>query len=231
MQTLIEQCKKPSRDDNVPKLSFWQKLRRPNVYKPLAFLIGFFTFQQLCGIFVIVVYIGKLATSVGVTVNIFVFTVITGCCRFMGVVVSAFGCDTFGRRKLGIVSGLGIAMSTMAVAVCLWYPTAKSHWYAAFFLLLYVFLSTIGFLTLPFALVAELYPPEVRGFAAGINVCYAYTLAFVIIKSYPFVSAAVGPEFVLTFISCTALVGVAFIHRYMPETKGKSMKELEEIYK
>lgn len=231
MQTLIEQCKKPVREEHDVKMSFWQKLKRPTVYKPLTFLLGFFTFQQLCGVFVIVVYIGQLATSVGVTVNIFIFTVITGCCRFIGVLVSAFGCDKLGRRKLGIVSGLGVSMSTLAVAVCLWYPTEKSHWYAAFFILVYVFVSTIGYLTLPFALVAELYPPDVRGFAAGINVCYAYTLAFVVIKSYPFVSAAVGPDFILTFISITSLVGVGFIYRFLPETKGKTMKELEEIYK
>lgn len=228
MQTLIDQCKKPERKENQ---SLWDKLRRPNVYKPLAFLMGFFTFQQLCGIFVIVVYIGEISKSVGVEVNIYVFTVVTGGCRFLAVAVSAFGCDKFGRRYLGIFSGLGSAMSTLAVAVCLYYPTAKSHWYAAAFLLIYVFVSTLGFLTLPFAMMAELYPPDVRGFAAGLNVCYTYTLAFIVIKSYPFVLAAVGPQAIFTFICCTSLVGVAFLYRFMPETKGKSMKELEEMYK
>lgn len=231
METLIDQCKKPTRDENSSRVTLWQKLQRPNVYKPLGFLIGFFTFQQLCGIFVIVVYIGQLAASVGVTVNIFVFMVVTGVCRFVGVVVAAFGCDKFGRRKLGIVSGLGISLSTMAVAICLWYPTARSHWYASFFILFYVFISTIGYLTLPFALVAELYPPDIRGFAAGINVFYAYALAFILIKSYPFIVAALGVKFVLTFFACTSLVGVAFLHRFLPETKGLTMKELEEMYK
>lgn len=231
MQTLIDQCRKPPRDENVVQLTFWQKLQRPNVYKPLFFLLGFFTFQQLCGIFVIVVYIGELATSVGVTVNIFIFTVVTGACRFVGVLFSAFGCDKFGRRKLALTSGLGIAMSTMAIAVCIWYPTPKSHWYAAFFILSYVLLSTVGFLALPFALMAELYPPDVRGFAAGINVCYVYTLAFILIKSYPFISAALGPAFILTFISGASLAGVAYLYRFLPETKGKTMKELEELYK
>lgn len=231
MQSLIDECKKPPHILDAVKMSMWQKLKRPTVYKPLAFLVGFFTFQQLCGIFVIVVYIGSLAASVGVGVNLFVFTVITGLCRFLGVAFSVFGSDMFGRRKLGITSGLGISMSTLAVAVCLWYPNDKSPWYASFFLLVYVFLSTIGFLTLPFAMIAELYPPDVRGLAAGLNVCYTYTLAFIVIKSYPFISAAVGAKFILTFISGCSLIGVAFIYRFMPETKGKTLKEIESLYK
>lgn len=231
MQTLIEQCQKPPREENTAKLSLLQKLKKPNVYKPLGFLTAFFTFQQLGGIFVIVVYIGELATSVGVTVKISTFVVITGVCRFLGVIVSAFGCDMFGRRKLAITSGLGICMSTFAVAVSLIYPTEKSHWYASFFLLIYVLISTIGFLTLPFAMIAELYPPEIRGFAAGLNVCYTYSLAFIFIKSYPFIAAALGAKYILIFISVSSLIGVAVLNRFMPETKGKSLKDLEEIYK
>lgn len=231
MQTLLEQCQKPVREAHVASPSLWQKLHRPNVYKPMGFLIGFFTIQQLCGIFLIIVYIGQFAISVGVTVNIFIFTVVTGTCRFLGVLVSAFGCDKVGRRRLAIFSGLGISVTTFAIAICIWYPTSRSHWYATVLILLYVFLSTLGYLTLPFALVAELFPPDIRGFAAGVNVCYVYTLGFIIIKSYPFVSAAVDAEYIFTFISCASLVGVAFLYRFLPETKGKTMKELEELYK
>lgn len=231
VQAMIEQCRKPPREHGVSKGSLWAKLKRPNIYKPLVFLTGFFTLQQFTGVFVIIVYIGKLADSVGITVDVFVFTVVTGAVRFVAVIVSAFGCDKFGRRKLGIASGLGIAMSCLAVAASLWYPFGgKSQWYAAFFLLLYVFISTMGFLTLPFAMMSEIYPPDIRGFATGINVCFAYTLAFVVIKSFPFVMEAVGPANILTFISVLSLIGVGYLYKFMPETKGKTMKELEEMY-
>lgn len=230
MQTLLEQCQKPVREAHVASPSLWQKLHRPNVYKPMGFLIGFFTIQQLCGIFVIIVYIDQLATSVGVTLNVYIFTVITGLTRIIGVIISGFGSDQIGRRRLAFTSGIGISLSTFAIVLIILFPFTGSHWLGMLLILLYVFLGTLGYQTLPFALMAELFPADIRGFATGFNIFYVNLIAFVMIKSYPYVEEAVGVEYIFAFISCVSMIGVAFLDRFMPETKGITMKELEELY-
>lgn len=227
---IVQECQKQP-TEGIQDQSLWQKLQCPNVYKPLSFLIGFFTIQQLCGVFLIIVYIGQFAKSVGVTEDIYTFIVLTGCTRFVGVIISGFSSDEIGRRCLGFTSGIGITISTLAIQMCLLFPFVGSHWCAMIMIIFYVFFGTIGYHTLPFSMMAELFPPDIRGFATGINVFYVNLISFALIKSYPFVLAAVGMEYIFPFISVASLIGVIYIYRFLPETKGKTMKELEELYK
>ena len=54
------------------------KLRKPEMYKPLAIIMTFFGFQQLSGIFVVIVYASKISVEAGVTLDPFLCTVLIG---------------------------------------------------------------------------------------------------------------------------------------------------------
>lgn len=196
----------------------------------MSFLIGFFTIQQLCGIFVIIVYIGQISSSVGVSVDVYLFTVITGSTRLIGVIIAGFVSDRIGRRSLGMISGLGISISTSGIVLCILFPFNGSLWFITCLMILHVFLSTIGYHTLPFSMMGELFPADIRGFATGFNIFYVNSIAFILIKLYPYLSAVVDVVWIFGFIGGVSLLGVVYLYTFLPETKGKTIKELEGLY-
>lgn len=231
LEQLLDHCRKPQKLENQKSESLWTKLKRPEVYKPLGIVLAYFTFQQLSGVFAIVVYIGQFSKAAGVSIDRFLFIVIGGVVRVTGTAVGAFLADSLGRRKPSIISGLGITVTMFGTALCMAYPSDKTSWIAAALILSYVLVNSVGFLVVPFALVAELYPQYIRGFAAGISVCYVYAISFVAIKFYPLFNSAVGPETVCLFIGSVSLLGTLFIYWFLPETKGRTFKEIEEFFK
>lgn len=104
-------------------------------------------------------------------------------------------------------------------------------WISTFFLLAYIVTSTFGFLTIPFTMLPELFPQRVRGVTAGLTVCLAYFLSFIAIKVYPSMLLIMGNEFIFLFYGLVSLLGTVFVYYILPETKGKSLQEIENLFK
>jgi hypothetical protein len=77
----------------------------------------------------------------------------------------------------------------------------------------------------------ELIPLRVRGLGAGITVSFAYFMSFIIIKIYPTMLEVMGNEFVFIFYGTVSLFGIFFVHFILPETRGKSLEEIENSFK
>lgn len=106
-----------------------------------------------------------------------------------------------------------------------------TEWVTTSFLLIYIVTSTFGFLTIPFTMLPELFPQRVRGVTAGISVCMAYLMSFMAIKSYPSMFDRMGNGTIFLIYGIVSLVGTLFVHRILPETKGKSLQEIENLFK
>lgn len=99
------------------------------------------------------------------------------------------------------------------------------------FLLVYIITSTFGFLTIPFTMLPELFPQSVRGATAGITVSMAYVMSFIAIKSYPSMRASMGNGMLFLIYGIVSCAGSLFVHMVLPETKGKSLQEIENLFK
>lgn len=208
-------------------------LKRPEVYKPLAIMITFFAFQQFSGIFVIIVYGAKFAIEAGVSINPFLCTVFIGITRVVTTLLMGFLSDKYGRKPPAMVSGIGMAVCMYALASCVWNPTKDTSydWLPGVLVIGFFFFATLGFLTLPFAMIAELFPQRFRGFGSGLTIFAGYTMSFVIIKLYPDMIQIMGNGVLFMFYGTVSLVGIGFVYFVLPETKGKSLQEIEEHFR
>lgn len=206
------------------------KLKRPEVYKPVLILIGFFAFQQLSGIFVIIVFAVRFLTEAGVQLDPFLGAILIGCVRLGGHTAVLYILDRFGRKPPAIYGGLGMGICMIGLALITGLKI-QSTWLPMFLILLFIFTSTIGFLTLPFAMIAEVFPQNVRGFASGLCVCSCYALSFFMVKLYPSMVKAFGNEYVFLFYGIASFVGIGFVTFFLPETKGKTLEEIENSFK
>lgn len=221
---------KSNTSNNESSLSI---LKRPEVYKPLAIMITFFAFQQFSGIFVIIVYGAKFAIEAGVSINPFLCTVFIGITRVVTTLLMGYLSDRFGRRPPAIVSGIGMAICMYALAGCVWNPTKGTSydWVPGVLVIGFFFFATLGFLTLPFAMIAELFPQRFRGFGSGLTIFAGYTMSFVIIKLYPDMIEILGNGILFMFYGTVSLFGILFVYFILPETKGKSLQEIEDNFR
>lgn len=214
------------------KERFLDLIRQPQVYKPLGVIVGFFGFQQFSGIFVVVVYAAKVSSEASVSIDPFLCTVLIGITRVIATVLVAYILDTLGRKPPSIFSGLGMASCMFGIAACIYAPPSEDFsWVPTFLVITYIFTSTLGFLTMPFSMLAELFPQKVRGPASGITVFFTYLMSFAIIKLYPAMVSEMGSAKVFIFYGAVSLLGVLYVCYIVPETKGKSLQEIEDYFR
>uniref|UniRef100_A0A182NAM9 Major facilitator superfamily (MFS) profile domain-containing protein n=1 Tax=Anopheles dirus TaxID=7168 RepID=A0A182NAM9_9DIPT len=212
--------------------SFLRLLRQPQVYKPLGIIIGFFGFQQFSGIFVIVVYAAKVSSEASVSMDPFLCTVLIGITRVLATLLVAYILDTLGRKPPSIFSGVGMLVCMFGLALCSYFPPIEGlKWIPTVLILTYIFTSTLGFLTMPFSMLAELFPQAVRGPASGVTVFFTYLMSFFTIKLYPTMVDLIGSANVFIIYGVVSLLGVLYVIYFVPETKGKSLQEIEDYFR
>lgn len=190
------------------KKSKWRELKKPELYKPLSIMITFFAFQQFSGIFVIFVYAAQFSREAGVAIDPLLSAVYIGLTRVLTTLLMGFISDKFGRKPPAVFSGIGMGVSMIGLAVCAVNPLNGTNldWVPAFLLIFFIFSSTLGFLTLPFAMIAEMYPQKTRGFAAGLTICAGYLMSFINIKAYPSLVESIGNEVIFLFYGIVSLI-------------------------
>lgn len=208
-------------------------LKRPEVYKPLTIMISFFAFQQFSGIFVIIVYGTKFAVEAGVTIDPFLCTVFIGLTRVLTTVLMGYVSDEFGRKPPAIFSGIGMTTCMFGLAACSWNPSIVTafSWIPVVLLLGFFSCATLGFLTLPFSMISEVFPQKFKGFCTGITIFIGYVMSFFCIKFYPDMIDLLGNGFLFIIYGSVSLLGIVFVVLCLPETKGKSLYEIEAFFR
>lgn len=214
-------------------LSKWKEFGKPELYRPFTIMTTFFVVQQFSGIFVILVYAAQFSIEAGVVIDAFLSTVCIGIIRTATTTLVGIVSVRLGRRPMAITSGIGMFVSLVGITICISLRVNESDfsWIPAVFLFIFVFSGTLGFLTLPFAMVAEMYPQKSRAFASGITLCLAFLMSFVHVKVFSTIFDLFGNFAVFTFYSVIALGGLLFAIFILPETKGKSLQEIEQYFK
>ncbi|XP_073811259.1 facilitated trehalose transporter Tret1-2 homolog [Musca autumnalis] len=211
------------------KPSFFKSLKLPEVYKPLLILMGLFTFQQITGIFVVIVYAVQIAMEAGVTIDPFMCAIMIGVARVVTTCPMAYILEKWGRRRSGLISalGMGVCMTLLALHKNL----TSIPYLPVITIVAFIVLSTLGLYTLPFFMISEVFPQKVRGPASGLTVAYGTFISFVVTKTYPSMKAAIGNEYCFVTYAVLSFVGAVFVYACLPETRGRTLLEIEEEFR
>jgi MFS family permease len=215
-------------------------LKRPEAYKPLLITNTLFFFQQFSGIHVVIMYTVIIVQETGVQVDDYLITVVIGISRLLMSFVISYASTRYGRRLLFLVSGVGMALflGLLAGFLCLTNnkfigpETAKTWgWIPITALLLSVMMATLGFLTLPFAMMGEIFPAKIRGWACGISSFIGSIFFFLAIKLFYQMKNLMGFHNVCITYTAVIAIGTVFTYFYVPETHNKTLKEIEDFFK
>lgn len=211
--------------------SLLQKFAMPEFFKPLGIMVGFFAFQQFSGLFVLIVYAVKFSLEAGVVIDPFLCAVYIGIVRIVGTLLVGVLMDRFGRRLPAMFSGVMMAVCMFGIGWYIASGSSAASWLPVLLILTYIFASSLGLLTLPFTMMAEVFPQRFRGLASGITIGALYSMSFVVTKLYPTMVNEMGTVNVFVFYGVVSISSVVFVFFVLPETKGKTLEQIEDIFK
>ena len=184
-------------------------------------------FQQWCGTNVIFNYAQEIFTGAGYDVDgMFIDIVITGIANVVFTFVALYTIEKWGRRTLMLIGAGGLGLIYLTLGTCYFMEVKGVLMVCLVVTAISVYAMTLGPVT--WTLLAEIFPNRIRGvamatctFALWVGCC---TLTF----SFPSMNAALGSSGSFWIYSAICICAFIFLWRRCPETKGKSLEELEK---
>ena len=183
-------------------------------------------FQQWCGTYVIFNYAQEIFTGAGYDVDgMFIDIVITGIANVLFTFVALYTIEKWGRRTLMLIGAGGLGLIYLTLGTCYFMEVKGVLMVCLVVTAISVYAMTLGPVT--WTLLAEIFPNRIRGiamatctFALWVGCC---TLTF----SFPSMNAALGSSGTFWIYSAICCCAFVFLWNRCPETKGKSLEELE----
>ena len=204
----------------------FRDLLEPRMVKILLIGVTLAVLQQWSGINVIFNYAEELYKAAGYGVSDILFNiVITGTINLVVTFVAIGTVDRFGRRGLMLIGCAGIALSHLLLGTA-YTVGMKGLW------VLGLTLSAIGCYGMSLApvtwvLISEIFPNRIRGAAVSVAVSALWVACFILTYTFPILKGAVGISGTFWIYAAICAAGFVFIRLRVPETKGKTLEQIE----
>jgi len=206
----------------------WKTLTSKKIRPVLVLGIVLAVFQQWCGINVIFNYAEEIFTSAGYSVGEMLFNiVITGAVNLVFTFIAMRMVDSWGRRKLMLLGAIGLS-----VIYCL---LGSSYFFKvegiAILVLVMLAIATYAMTLAPitWVVLSEIFPNKIRGAAMSVATTALWIACFVLTYTFPLLNKFLNASGTFWLYGFICLTGFLFILKKLPETKGKSLEEVEEF--
>ena len=206
------------------------ELFKPSVRKVM--LVGFLLaiFVQISGINTIVDYAPKILLAAGVEINnALLQTSMVGLINFIFTFVAIFFIDRIGRRSLYLIGSMGMVITLIMLAISFYLKMQGVFTLICILLFIAFFASCIG--PVFWTLVSEIFPNRIRGKAVAFASFTQWIFNFLVVLLFPHFLASLGGAKTFLFLALMSFLQLLFTYLYVPETKGKSLEEIEQFWK
>ncbi len=187
-------------------------------------------FQQVTGINAIMYYAPMIFKKLGNgTDSALIQTAILGGVLFLFTLVAIRWIDRWGRKPLMIWGTVGMAVSLTFVAIA-YFLNKLQGYFILFFFLTYMasFAASIGPVT--WVMVSEIFPNKIRSKAMSIAIVALWAANFLVTLTFPVILNRLGGGVAFLIFDVMCVLLLLFVIFRLPETKGKSLEELENIF-
>ncbi len=215
-----------STGERLPHGARWRALLTPGMPKIVGIGVVLAALQQWSGINVIFNYAEDIYRDAGYGVSDIMFNiVITGTINLAFTAVALGIVDRLGRRSLMLAGCAGVAISHFLIGLS-YFLGLKG---------LPVLICTLGAIgcyamslaPVTWVLISEIFPNRARGVAVAVSVSALWIACFALTFTFPSLNAAMGPARTFWLYSAICVAGFLFVFRYVSETKGKTLEQIE----
>ncbi len=194
----------------------------------LIIVIGVFlaVFQQWCGINTVFNYADEIFSAAGYGVSDMLFNiVITGTVNLVFTLVAMFTVDKWGRKKLMILGSAGLAMTYLLLGSAFYFQLKGIAVLSLVIIAIAIYAMSLAPIT--WVILSEIFPNRIRGAAMALATFALWSACFVLTYTFPLLNAALGASGTFWVYAFICLAGFVFIILKLPETKGKTLEEIE----
>ena len=204
-----------------------KELLQPKYSRMLLLGLIVAVFQQWCGTNVIFNYAQEIFTGAGFDVDgMFINIVITGIANVIFTLVALYVIERWGRRTLILIGAGGLGLIYLTLGTCYYMQVTGVMMVALVVAAISVYAMTLGPVT--WTLLAEIFPNRIRGVAMGVCTFALWVGCCTLTFSFPSMNASLGSSGTFWAYSLICVCAFVYLWRNCPETKGKSLEELEK---
>jgi sugar porter (SP) family MFS transporter len=214
----------------------WREVVQPWLRPALIITVGIFFFQQFSGVNTIIYYSPIIFKMAGITSNSasILPAIIIGIVNVGACFISVLYLDKTGRRRLYLIGICGMIPSLVLAGVCFFFRDRLGSsliYLSVGSIVSFIFFINISLSPLGWLLISEIYPTSAR--SVGMSIGSLSHWGFNAIIAFTFLRMVDGLGLAATFwvYAAVCVLGLVWGYYYIPETKGKSLEEIEEHWR
>ncbi|XP_067045663.1 solute carrier family 2, facilitated glucose transporter member 8-like [Acropora muricata] len=232
----------------------WRDFLSPVILKPLVISIGLLVIQQFCGVNAVIFNAASIFKDAGFNKATLV-SISVGLIQFIGTALACLLMDRAGRRILLWTMALGMCVTLAGLGFYfeIYIPAktdstpasdtvsllgsihrsveaSKISWLSILCLVLFNLAFALAWGPIPWLVMSEIFPLKARGSASSLATLSSSLFVFVAIKTYNSLVSGLTIQGTFWFYSGFSLLGFVFVFFVVPETKGKTLEEIEAMF-
>jgi SP family sugar porter-like MFS transporter len=211
--------------NETEKVDF-RELLEPRMMRILLIGVTLAIFQQWCGINVIFNYAEEIFSAAGYKVSDILFNiVVTGVVNLLFTFAAIYTVDKLGRKLLMLSGAAGLSVIYLLLGLSYHLQLHGLH----VLLLVVAAIGCYSFSLAPvtWVILSEIYPNRIRGAAMSVSTFALWLGCFTLTYTFPLMNSSLGPAGTFWTYAVICCAGFVYIRLRLPETKGKSLEEIE----
>ncbi|KAA6316513.1 D-xylose-proton symporter [termite gut metagenome] len=199
-------------------------------YGPIVIIAGIMIciFSQFVGINVALYYAPRIFESMGAAKDASMMqTIIMGLVNVVFTVIAIMKVDKWGRKPLLITGSIGMAVGMFAISALAFFNIIGIS--TLMFIILYTASFMMSWGPMCWVLISEIFPNKIRGKAIAIAVAAQWLANYLISSTYP-PMMEFSSSMTYAFYGLMSVLSALFVWKVIPETKGKSLEEMEKVW-
>lgn len=199
-------------------------------YGKVVIIIGILlsVFQQFVGINVALYYAPRIFESMGAAKDASLLqTVVMGVINVIFTVLAIMTVDKWGRKPLLMTGSIGMAIGMFAIGALSFFEIIGIG--TLIFIIIYTASFMMSWGPVTWVLISEIFPNKIRGRAVAIAVVAQWASNYLISSTYPPMMEFSG-GLTYSFYGLMSVLSFFFVWKMVPETKGKTLEEMEELW-
>lgn len=208
----------------------FSELFKPGLRTALIIGIILAIFSQVTGINAIMYYAPEIFKSTGDgSSSALLQTILVGVVNVLFTIVAIKYADKAGRKALLMAGSAGMAIC-LAVIGSAFYLGAVQGYLVLIAILAYIAFFALSLGPLTFVVIAEIFPNRVRGRAMSICLFFLWMAVFFVSQFFPILLESIGSAYTFWLFMTMSVVAFLFVWKIVPETKGKTLEEIEKSW-
>ena len=205
----------------------YRQLLNPAMYKVLTIGVVMAILQQWCGINVIFNYAQEIFMAAGYGVSdVLMNIVVTGITNVIFTILAMFVVDRWGRKALTLIGSFGLAVIYTFMGAAYYFHITGVVLLIIVVMAIACYAMTLA--TVMWVIISEIFPNRIRGVAMSVCTFALWAACFILTYTFPMLNSGLGAAGTFWLYGLICLAGGIFVVFRLPETKGKSLEEIEK---